>query len=192
MRGSYKRMYLTVVAAFSILVAGCANDGPSPTAASPTTQESDYRLNPGDTVRLVVYGDETLTGDYMLDKRGVITIPLIDEVPAAGLTKAELQEAIVARFNSENFIENPHITIDLTALQPFYILGEVNTPGSYAYQPSLDVFKAVALAGGYTPRAAKNKVIISRNGAKGRQSFYATEGTPILPGDSIKVRQRIF
>ncbi len=171
------------------MITGCNE---SPTVATAPPVQAEYVLSAGDTVHLVVYGDETITGDYMLDKRGIVTIPLIGDVHAAGLTKAALQADITTRLTSQGFLQKPYVTVDLTGLQPIYILGEVKNPGSYDYKPSLDVFKALALAGGYTPRAVKDKVIISRTGLKGRVSFYAGEDTPLMPGDSTKVAQRIF
>lgn len=173
----------------NIVLAACY-EAPVVTSAPPV--QTEYVLGAGDTVHLVVYGDDTITGDYMLDKRGILTVPLIGEVHAAGLTKAALQADITTRLTTQGFLQKPYVTIDLTGLQPVYILGEVKNPGSYDYKPSLDVFKALALAGGYTPRAVKDKVVISRTGPKGRISFYAGESTPLMPGDSIKVAQRIF
>jgi polysaccharide export outer membrane protein len=165
-----------------------ASYGPQPLAGN----MAEYRLAPGDTVSVIVFNDETLTGEFMLDKRGFITMPLVGDIRAQGLTKSSLQDEIEKSLVEGQYLKEPHISVDLKSLQPFYILGEVKNPGSYPYQPSLDVFKAIALAGGYTPRAVKGKVIIGRDSASGKEKIHATEDTPILPGDSITVRQRIF
>ncbi len=159
---------------------------------TPRVGQGGTSLAAGDTINLTVYGEEELSGEYLLDNRGSITVPLIGVVQAAGLSKTELQDVIAEALKTEQFLEKPYVTVTATRLQPFYILGEVRTPGRYDYEPTLDVFKAIALAGGYTPRAAKSKIIITRLRDGQKTRFYAVENTDLLPGDSILVKQRFF
>lgn len=149
-------------------------------------------LNTGDTIEIRVYGDNDLSGSYTIDPRGIITIPLIGDIQAAGLSKIQLQNVISQTLQTNGFLENPYVTVTLSKLQPFYILGEIRTPGQYEYTPNLDVFKAIATAGGYTPRASKNKIYITRiiNGQKVK--MHADEHTDLMPGDSIVIEQRFF
>lgn len=151
-----------------------------------------YTLQTGDFLRIMVFGIEDLSGDFTIDSKGYITIPLIGEVHAEGLNKLELKNAITRNLVDNNYYKNPKVTVEIIAMQPFYILGEVTTPGSYEYRPDLNIFKAVAIAGGYTPRASKNKVTIIRKIHGETVKIKATESTPVLPGDSIKVKQRFF
>ena len=154
--------------------------------------EDVYKLSPGDTIRLTVYDEETLTASYTIDSQGLISIPLAGEIPASGLTRAELQADITEALVAGDYLSDPSVTVDVATLRPFYILGEVKTPGSYPYQPSLNVLQAIATAGGYSPRAARGMVLIDRGEGANKQRLNAKENTQILPGDSITVRERIF
>ncbi len=162
----------------------------SPAAGNETNDP--YRLNAGDHLRIFVFGVEDLTGDFRVDSKGKITIPLIGEITAEGLAKLELQELITKELVDGDYYTNPKVTVEIIALQPFYILGEVKNPGSYEFQPGLDIFKAIAIAGGYTPRASKGNVQIIRKVHGERVKIKANEDTPVIPGDSIKVKQRFF
>lgn len=174
-----------------------AQDTPPPPVAAPDTVESSsptdpYRLDPGDFLRVYIFGVEELSGDYRVDAKGVITMPLIGGIDAQGLNKDELQQKITSLLVEDGYYNDPKVTVEVLSLKPFYILGEVRTPGSYEYQVDLDIFKAVAIAGGYTPRAAKGDITIIRKVNGEKVTIDASEDTPILPGDSIKVDQRFF
>lgn len=188
-----RRLWGICVAAATLVTGGCALP-PAADRNAPTEVrlDRDFLLAPGDKVRLVVFGEETLTGEYMIDPKGFITVPMIGEVEAAGMSEAILQQRIGEVFVSRGLLSKPLVTADIQTMRPFYILGEVKTPGSFTYQPGMDVFKAVAAAGGYTPRAAEGKILIDRwvEGRKTRMN--ADHNTPILPGDSLTVRERIF
>jgi len=183
-----------LIAVLSVmLMTGCAEQQPPLTPPAKQTSEALLLLSPGDKINLIVYGEQTLTGPYMLDEDGNINVPLIGTVKAGGLTKGKLQETIAKLLVDGGYQQKPYVTVEIAALRPFYINGEVNNPGSYPYQPSLDVFQAVAVAGGFTPRATTSSVVITRtkqNGEKVR--FNAPQDTPIWPGDSILVNQRLF
>lgn len=163
------------------------------TAANDLNDVNDpYRLNTGDHLRIYVFGVEELTGDFRVDAKGHITMPLIGDLIAKGLNKTELQDTITHELIDGGYFNDPKVTVEIIALKPFYILGEVKNPGSYEYEADLDIFKAIAIAGGYTPRASKGKAIIIRKIHNEKQRIKATEDTPILPGDSIKIEQRFF
>lgn len=150
-------------------------------------------LDAGDKVKLTVYGEDDISGEYTLDQRGILTLPMIGEVPARGLTQAELKDLMRKRFIKGGYLSRPLISVDVSALRPIYVLGEVKSAGSYPFEPSLTTLKAVALAGGYTPRAAEGDFLIDRL-QKGGQvvRMNGNNTTPILPGDTIIVRERIF
>lgn len=155
--------------------------------------DTDYLLNPGDTVKVTVYGEDTLTGQYTLDQRGQLTVPLAGTVDVAGMTRRDAQAAIAAKLKKGRYLAKPLVTVDLVTTRPVYIVGEVKNPGAYPWQPGLDALNAVALAGGYTPRAAQNMFLIDRaTGGPAKRHLNGGENTPVLPGDSITVRERIF
>ncbi len=149
-------------------------------------------LNNGDQLHVFVFGVEPLTKDIFIDSNGNITLPLIGEIKASGLRKEELEAVITDELSKGGFYKNPNVTVELIALQPFFILGEVRNPGRYDFQTDLNVFKVVAIAGGFTPRAAKGKITISRIVDEKKVSIKATQDTIIFPGDSINVEQRFF
>lgn len=149
-------------------------------------------LHAGDKLRLYVYGDKDISGEYTIDTRGVLTLPLIGELKADGLSKAQLEAKIVDALVDGGYYTDPNVTLDVSMMQPFYILGEVKNPGSYEYSADLDVFKAIATAGGYTPRADKNDIVVIRKIDGQKVRLKATEDTELLPGDSIKIEQRFF
>lgn len=158
----------------------------------PAPSGSDGTLNVGDLLRITVFGVEELTNTYRIDAKGILTVPLVGELQAKGKTREELQSEIAQSLIEGGYYNSPSVTVEIMELSPFYILGEVKNPGRYPYEPELDIFKAIAIAGGYTPRAAKDKVIIIRNIGGRKTEIEATESTEILPGDSIKVKQRFF
>ena len=187
--------------AVMLILPGCSSAvfalPPAASAEAPRVinTESDYTLNPGDTVKVTVYGEDTLTGQYTLDQRGQLVVPLAGAIDAAGLTRTETQTAIADRLKKRGYLSKPLVSVDLVTTRPVYILGEVKNPGAYPWQPGLDAFNTVALAGGYTPRAARSLFLIDRAaGGNGfaKRHLNGVENTPVLPGDSITVRERIF
>lgn len=184
-----------------MILSGCASS-PSPShdvAAAPTAYaEGDaimpagpYRLDAGDRLRVVVFGQEGLTNTYVLDPNGNITLPLIGVVTARGRTTTELAAAIAARLRN-GYVREPHVAVEIEVYRPFFILGEVANPGQYPYVANMTVETAVAIAGGFSPRAHKDRVRITRtvNGALARGQvplFY-----PVRPGDTINVAERWF
>jgi polysaccharide export outer membrane protein len=154
-------------------------------------EETGYTLDSGDKLRVVVFGQEGLSNSYTVDPSGNITMPLIGSVPARGGTTAALQQAIASRLR-QGYIREPHVAVEVEAYRPFFILGEVTLPGQYPYVANMTVETAVAIAGGYTPRAFKFQVEISRpiDGVTTRQKVPAT--FPVRPGDTVIISERWF
>ncbi len=172
------------------LAGACAS---TPTAPPPVTAEGEfeYRLGPNDEVRITVFGHDNLSGEFQLDGAGNLSLPLIRLVEAEGLTTAEL-EAVIADKLQPDYLRNPRVSVDVIAYRPFFILGEVRNPGSYAFVNNMTVVTAVAQAGGYTYRAAKKKIVIIRADDPGRTRRLADESTPVYPGDVIEIPERFF
>ncbi len=152
---------------------------------------NEYRLGPGDRVRITVYGQNNLTGEYSVDGSGMLSFPLIGQVQAGGLTAGELQRAITDKL-SPDYIKDPSVAAEVLTFRPFYILGEVRTPGSYPYVNGMAILNAIAVAGGFTYRAHEEKFYITRITNGHREKMAATPETDVLPGDIITVRERYF
>ena len=170
---------------------------PAPVAAAyaaapvPVRYDTAYRLDAGDRLRVVVYGQEGLTNTYAIDAGGSITMPLIGSVPARGRTPAGLAADIAAKLRN-GFIREPSVAVEIEAYRPFFILGEVAAPGQYPYVPNMTVESAVAIAGGFSPRALRDRVTITRNDASGSMRTVVPLGTALSPGDTVLVGERWF
>jgi polysaccharide biosynthesis/export protein len=149
------------------------------------------RLQAGDKIRVNVFGEEKLSGDYEIDQSGQISLPLAGTVEALGLTQAELEQALAKKFRSE-YLRNPKVTVTVATLRPFYMMGEVEKPGEYQYRSGLNVLTALAIAGGPTYRASRNTVQIQRRGETSMRNYPISSSVPILPGDVIRVPERYF
>ncbi|MBR0894816.1 polysaccharide export protein [Bradyrhizobium tropiciagri] len=159
--------------------------------AEPALSREAYNLGPGDKLRVVVYGQEGLTNSYAIDAAGAITMPLIGSVPARGRTPAGLAAEITARLRN-GFIREPSVAVEIESYRPFFILGEVQAPGQYPYVPNMTVESAVAIAGGFSPRARRDEVTLTHTDASGAGRFVVPLGTPIGPGDTVFVGERWF
>jgi polysaccharide export outer membrane protein len=152
---------------------------------------SVYTLDSGDRLRIVVFGQDGLSNSYIVDAAGNITMPLIGSVPARDTSTSELARVIGARLRN-GFIREPHVAIEVESYRPFFILGEVTYPGQYPYVPNMTVETAVAIAGGFTPRAYRWEVKVSRN-MGGRPYRAAVPPTYALrPGDTVTIDERWF
>jgi protein involved in polysaccharide export with SLBB domain len=163
----------------------------APPADGSAASVAGYRLGPGDQVRLTVFRHEDLSGEFEMDGEGFFSMPLVGEVQGGGLTARELENEIELRLKSGGYLVNPQVSIEVLNYRPFYIIGEVSNPGSYQYVNGMTVINAVALAGGFTYRAAQGSVEISRGGSNGPK-LEAQADTPVLPGDIIEVPERFF
>jgi polysaccharide biosynthesis/export protein len=162
----------------------------APTPA-PVPYDVPYHLDAGDRLRVVVYGQEGLTNTYLISAGGTITMPLIGAVPARGRTPQGLAAEISARLRN-GFIREPSVAVEIESYRPFFILGEVQAPGQYPYVPNMTAESAVAIAGGFSPRARKDSVTITHTDAAGSSRVIMPPGTPISPGDTVLVGERWF
>lgn len=152
---------------------------------------SDYRLASADKVRIDVFGEAALGGEFVIDANGRIALPLIGEVQAAGLTGAQLQDA-VAQALSQGYLNQPRVTAQVLTYRPIYILGEVNRPGEYPYLPELTVLNAVATAQGFTYRANTRRVFVRRAGSQVEEAQPLTADARVSPGDTLRIGERYF
>jgi polysaccharide export outer membrane protein len=170
---------------------------PAPTMAAyaaapmPVAYDSAYRLDAGDRLRVVVFGQEGLTNTYAIDAGGSITMPLIGAVPARGRTPAGLAAEITGRLR-RGYIREPSVAVEIEAYRPFFILGEVAAPGQYPYVPNMSVESAVAIAGGFSPRALRDRVSLTHSDSSGSMRVVVPLGTPLSPGDTVLVGERWF
>jgi polysaccharide export outer membrane protein len=160
-------------------------------AGPPAAYDQQYRLDAGDKVRVVVYGQEGLTNTYAIDAGGAVTVPLIGAVRARGLTPAGLAAQITGRLRN-GYIREPSVAVEIESYRPFFILGEVAAPGQYPYVPNMSVESAVAIAGGFSPRAKRDAVTLTHTDPRGSIRAMVPLDTPLGPGDTILVGERWF
>jgi polysaccharide export outer membrane protein len=160
--------------------------GPAPGGDEP------YTLDSGDRLRVVVFGQDGLSNTYIVDVGGRIALPLIGAVSARALTTTQLARVIADRLRGGGFVREPHVAIEIESYRPFFILGEVIAPGLYPYVPNMTVETAVAIAGGYSPRAYRYDAEISRSagGVTARQKVPPI--APVRPGDTVTISERWF
>ena len=181
-----------VLAALTVLLAaGCAGPGED-LPMLPAPNIADYRLGAGDQVRIITYGEEQLTGEFRVNDAGAIALPLVGTVQAAGLTTAGLEKSVAAALRRAQLYRDPSVTAEITAYRPIYVLGEVNKPGQYPYQPGMTVVTAVAVAGGFTYRAIEDYAGIVRTTGKTPVEGRATRSAYVQPGDAITIYERRF
>lgn len=184
---------MLMIAAFGFMT-GCASGGSAADlpASGSTPQAILYRLDAGDEVRITAYGLDALNNNYVVSDSGVISLPLIDDVQAKGKTVGELQSDIAKILFERQILRSPSVNVQVTKYRPFYILGEVKSPGEYPYRPGMSVLTAVSMAGGFTFRADQKNMTITRaiegRGVTGR----ARENTTVLPGDTIRIKESWF
>jgi len=167
-----------------------AADG-APSATPGSALDGTYRLSPGDRLNIVVFGHDDISGEFHIDGAGKIALPLLGQLPAAGRTLEQLQAEMTTALDRD-FIVNPRVSIDVLNFRPFFILGQVTSPGRYPYASGMDVRQAVAVAGGFTRRARTSTMVIIREGTAGRIRIEATPDMAVLPGDTIEIERRIF
>lgn len=166
-----------------------AEAGKAATATTPPAYE--YTLAGADRVRVVVFGNPNLGGDFTVNGGGAISLPLIGEVDVRGLTSTQLQARIATQL-ADGYVKDPRVTVEVLTTRPFYILGEVNKPGEYPFANGLTVSAAVAQAGGYTYRAKTRKVLIKHVGEAEEAKHDVTPSTLVAPGDVVRVQERWF
>ncbi len=161
--------------------------GPGPLRGS----DEPYKLGPGDRIRLKVYDDQNLTGEYEVDSTGFVSIPLVGRARASGLTTNQLEKTLTGRMKG-SISQDPKINVEIASYAPFYIYGEVKKAGVYPFQPGITVADAVATAGGLTYRADESTIYLQRAGAASQQAVRLDVPVRIFPGDNIRVAERMF
>jgi polysaccharide export outer membrane protein len=156
-----------------------------------TFDDGPYTLDSGDKLRIVVFGQDALSNNYTVDAQGQVSLPLVGAIEARGLTTAQLSNAIAGRLKS-GFVRDPSVAVEIETYRPFFVLGEVTFPGQYPYVPNMTVENAIAIAGGFTPRAFRDKVTITRKvqGVPARTTLPLRH--PLRPGDTVEVSERWF
>jgi polysaccharide export outer membrane protein len=160
-------------------------------SATPGYQPA-YTLDAGDKLRVSVFGQEGISGSYLIDAGGNVNLPLVGGVPARGFTTEQLAGIIAERLK-QGYVREPHVTVSIDTYRPFFIMGEVTTPGQYPYVPNMTVENAVAIGGGFSPRAKKGTVEVTRVAANGQRFIGEVPlNYPLQPGDTVVVKERWF
>jgi polysaccharide export outer membrane protein len=172
-----KKIWLTAIALFMSF------------AAAAESYQQQHKLGPGDVVSISVYGEPELSKEATIDKIGVIDFPFIGEVLALGATTEQLQQKVDRGLRGD-YLVDPEVTVAMVRYRPYYVNGEVRKPSAYPYTPGTTVIKAITLAGGYTQRAAKDKVLIQREGQD--NVYRARPDTAVRPGDVLTIKESLF
>ncbi len=187
---------LAAVVFACLSAAGCdevSNFVAPPGAANiPVPPPMATRFHAGDKIKLVVIGEDKITGEYEVDSSGDISVPVAGTLRAAGLGKRELEAAVASKLREGQYLLNPMVTADIAAFRPFYVLGEVEKPGEYPYHSGLNILSAVAVAGGDTYRANASRALIQRAGETSFREYPLSPEVPVYPGDLIKIPERYF
>lgn len=162
-----------------------------PTTTVLASGSVEYTLGAGDELKVTIFGQQDLSGKFTIDGGGAISMPLIGNVETGGKTVREATNAIIAKLRPD-YLKNPRVSVEVLNYRPFYIIGEVKKPGSYAYVSGMTAVNAIALGGGYTYRARENNVYITRAKDPKREKNKASHDTIVLPGDIIEVPERFF
>jgi polysaccharide export outer membrane protein len=186
---------VTVFALLGPLLAGCdgargviANAEPIAAAPAPAA----YRLTTGDKVKVTVYNEPDLTGEFQVNDAGNVSFPLAGDIPANGATVSEFQQRLTTKLR-KGYVKNPRVSVEISTYRPFNVIGEVKNAGQYPYRPGLTLSDAVAMAGGYTYRANQNTAYIRRADASGETSVNTDQGgITVGPGDNIRIPERYF
>ena len=157
----------------------------------PVGVTESYRLGAGDNLQINVFNQADLTGEYSLDGNGRFTMHLIGKINAAGLTATELEALLIDKLKPD-YLVNPRVSVRVQNFRPFYIIGEVKSPSSYAYVDGMSYLTAVAIAGGFTYRAKKGDVYVVRGDDPEREETKLDVNEKVRPGDIIRVAERLF
>ncbi|MBX3489224.1 polysaccharide biosynthesis/export family protein [Parvibaculum sp.] len=199
-----RRWVLAAAALLGALALSACADGPRPNiqgpvpssattsgANLPTDANLDYRLGSGDKLRVIVYGEPDLSGEFDVSGTGRVALPLIGQINATSLTLHDFERAVEAKLR-EGYLTDPRVSAEVLNYRPFYIMGEVMKPGEYPYTSGMTVLNAIAVAGGYTYRADNSRVFVARERSLGEQQVRQLETAPVQPGDVIRIPERFF
>ena len=188
-----KYLRLAIVLLTGLQVSGCYTDyGPVEVGTPMSPAGVATHLQAGNKLKVTIYGEETLSGEYDINPSGSVSMPLVGAIRAAGRARSELERDIANRYRSGGFLQDPKVTVAVAQFRPFYILGEATNPGEYPFRSGLNVHSAVAMAGGFTYRASRSAVLIRHAGDEVWREYPLTEPVQIEPGDLIRVPERYF
>ncbi|WP_413062569.1 polysaccharide biosynthesis/export family protein (plasmid) [Sphingomonas carotinifaciens] len=159
--------------------------------ATPVSAGNDYTLGVADKVRVIIFDEPSLSGEFFVNANGRLSLPLIGDVDAAGVNTTSLAATIQEKL-ADGYLRQPRVSIDVLTFRPYYILGEVNKPGEYPYSSGLTVLNAVATAEGFTYRASKKSVVIKHAGESTEEKVDLSPDLRVRPGDTIRIRERLF
>ncbi|WP_155860054.1 polysaccharide biosynthesis/export family protein [Kordiimonas gwangyangensis] len=185
------RRFQIVIMMIVASLTGLATSAAAQDTAVPQLDVQRYELGSGDRIRVIVYGEEDLSGEFELDGSGVVGIPLIGPVTIGGRDVAKAERLISEKL-ADGYLVNPRVSIEVLNYRPFYILGEVKQPGSYPYVNGMTVLNAIALASGFTYRANEKKIVITRKVDGAEKKIDVGDTTLVMPGDIIRVPERFF
>lgn len=172
------------------LLASCSSYKPAP-AAFHKALDAPYVLDAGDRIRVTVFEQEALTNTYSVDPGGYIAFPLVGAIPARGQSAAALEALIAAKLRN-GFLRDPDVSVEIDRYRPVFVMGEVGAAGQYSYVPGLTVQKAIAVAGGFSPRGNQSSVDVTRTINGKVITGRVKTSDPLLPGDTIYIRERLF
>jgi polysaccharide export outer membrane protein len=182
---------LGAIAALLLVTACSPTPPPAAIAAGDSVASDVYTLGTGDKLRITVFNEDSLSGEFDIDASGIVSMPLIGNMKAAGLTQRQLEDQIKGKLSS-GYMRDPRVNVEVLTYRPFYILGEVSKPGEYPYRNGMNVMSAVAVAGGFTYRANDRTIYIRRAGQTDESSYPVTTTTLVRPGDILRVPERLF
>ena len=193
-----KGLFAAIAAGVLAVSLAACDTPPSLEAGSPAAArlagfgERAIKLKAGDKLRITVYGEDKLSSDYEINANGMVSIPLAGTVPAAGQTADSLESLLQKKLEKGGYLRDPKVSVEITNLRPFFVLGEVDKPGQYPYLSGLNVMSAIAVAGGNTFRASETRVMIQRAGEPEFVDYPLSPRIQVYPGDLIKVPPRYF
>lgn len=178
------------------LTTGCSSADPAQYAAyqdasRPAAVSVPYTLHINDQVRVQIFNEQNISGDYVVDSTGYLSIPVAGRVKAAGLTLQQLERRVTAQLNGP-ILKDARVNVQITTYAPFYIHGEVKKPGEFPYKPGLTIADAVALAGGYTYRADEKRALVRPTNSNAELARPMAANPPVAPGDNITVPERFL
>lgn len=187
-RGMGTMTFRAVMLGACALLMGCSTVA---TAPLPSVDQVEYRLAPGDRLKLYVFREDTLSGEYVINDQGNIGLPMAGDIRAAGKTLAQLRHELTSLL-ARQYVRDARINLDVVSYRPIYVLGEVQRPGEYGYVEGMSVYALVAKAGGFTYRANQNVVYIRHGNDPEERAYELTSGAAVLPGDTVRIGQRYF
>lgn len=181
-------MRLAVSLLLLMSITGCAGKTLPP---APLVSESSYYLGRGDRIKVAVYGQPALTGEFAVGGMGEVSLPLVGAMDVKGLTIAQFRSNLEARL-ARDFFKNPQVSAEIVNFRPVYILGEVGAPGEFRFEEGMTVYSLVARAGGFSYRADKKRVYIRRDVEPSEVGYTLESGSAVQPGDTVRIAERIF